>query len=183
MPTPEGLRTERLLLRGWRESDLRPFAALNADPEVMRYFPARLSREESDAMVARVSASLAERGWGLWAVEHHGEFLGLTGLAVPQFEAPFLPAVEIGWRYARSAWGRGYATEAAQAVLAFAFHELRLDEVVSFTAVENRRSRAVMERLGMEHDAADDFDHPRIPEGSPLRRHVLYRAPNPWNAP
>jgi RimJ/RimL family protein N-acetyltransferase len=170
------LRTERLLLRGWRESDLTPFAALNADPEVMRYFPAPMSRAESDALAARASASLRERGWGLWAVDRDGGFLGFTGLAVPRFEAHFAPAVEIGWRFARSAWGSGYATEAATAVLQFAFDELGLAEVVSFTAAENRRSRAVMERIGMLHDAGGDFDHPGIAAGSPLRRHVLYRT-------
>ncbi|MFC0680491.1 GNAT family N-acetyltransferase [Lysobacter korlensis] len=177
MSTPEPrLHTERLLLRGWRESDLEPFAELNADPEVMRYFPAPLTRAESDALAGRAAASLAERSWGLWAVERDGEFLGFTGLAEPRFEAHFTPAVEIGWRFARSAWGFGYATEAATRVLRFAFEELRLEEVVSFTAVQNRRSRAVMERIGMEHDEADDFDHPALPGASPLRRHVLYRA-------
>jgi len=182
MPTPERqLRTERLLLRGWRDSDLAPFAALNQDPEVMRFFPATLSREESDALAARASAALTERGWGLWAVDRDGKFLGFTGLAVPRFESHFTPAVEIGWRFARAAWGSGYATEAATAVLRFAFDELRLDEVVSFTAVGNRRSRAVMERIGMAHDKAGDFQHPGVPEGSPLRSHVLYRAENPMN--
>ncbi len=180
MPASERqLRTERLLLRDWRQSDLEPFAALNADPEVMRYFPAPLSRDASDALAARSSASLAERTWGLWAVERDGLFLGFTGLAVPGFEAHFTPAIEIGWRFARSAWGSGYATEAASAVLRFAFDELALDQVVSFTAVENRRSRAVMERIGMVHDQAGDFDHPLVPSSSPLRRHVLYRLPNP----
>lgn len=179
MPTPERqLRTERLLLRGWRESDLEPFAALNADPEVMRFFPAVLSREESDALATRAWKSLTERGWGLWAVDRDGEFLGFTGLAVPRFEAHFTPAVEIGWRFARAAWGSGYATEAATAVLEFALRELRLEQVVSFTAEGNRRSRAVMERIGLVHDAAGDFDHPALPQGSPLRRHVLYRTRN-----
>ena len=177
------LRTERLLLRGWLESDLEPFAAINADPEVMRWFPATMSRSESDALAARASASLGERGWGLWAVDRDGEFLGFTGLAVPRFEAPFTPAVEIGWRLARSAWGNGYATEAATAVLAFAFRELAIGEVVSFTAVGNVRSRGVMRRIGMVRDAAGDFDHPAVPESSPLRRHVLYRAPNPQSTP
>jgi RimJ/RimL family protein N-acetyltransferase len=174
MPERE-LRTERLVLRGWRESDLAPFAELNADPEVMRHFPALLSRAESDAFAERAAASLGEHSWGLWAVERSGAFLGFTGLAIPRFEAHFTPAVEIGWRFARSAWGHGYATEAASAVLRFAFGELGLDEVVSFTAVRNRRSRAVMERLGMTHDPAEDFEHPALPEDSPLRRHVLYR--------
>ena len=180
MPTPERqLRTERLLLRGWREADLAPFAALNADPEVMRYFPALLSRHESDALAERISASLAERTWGLWAVEREGVFLGFTGLAVPRFEAHFTPAVEIGWRFARAAWGSGYATEAANAVVRFAFDELRLDQIVSFTAAANLRSRAVMERIGMVHDEAGDFDHPLLPASSSLRRHVLYRLRNP----
>jgi RimJ/RimL family protein N-acetyltransferase len=177
MPAPERqLRTERLLLRGWRESDLEPFAALNADPEVMRYFPAPMSRDQSNALAERASASLSARGWGLWVVDRDGDFLGFTGLAVPRFEAHFTPAVEIGWRFARAAWGNGYATEAATAVLRFAFEELQLEEVVSFTAVDNHRSRAVMERIGMARDAAGDFDHPAVPEGSPLRRHVLYRT-------
>ena len=171
MPT-----TERLILRQWRQADREPFAALNADPEVMRYFPARLSRDESDALARRAGASLTERGWGLWAVDRDGEFLGFTGLAVPRFEAHFTPAVEIGWRFARSAWGSGFATEAAGAALGFAFRELRLDEVVSFTSAANRRSRAVMERIRMVRNPADDFDHPGLPDGSPLRRHVLYRA-------
>lgn len=172
------LRTERLLLRSWRESDLELFAALNADPEVMRYFPSTLTREESDDQAGRISRALGEQSWGLWAVEHDGVFLGFTGLAVPRFEAHFTPAVEIGWRLARSAWGFGFATEAAAAVLRFAFEELRLSEVVSFTAVQNRRSRAVMERLHMTRNPSDDFDHPALTVGSPLRRHVLYRAVN-----
>jgi RimJ/RimL family protein N-acetyltransferase len=176
------LRTARLLLRGWQESDLAPFADLNGDPETMRYFPAPLSRDESDALAARASSSLTERGWGLWAVDRDGDFLGFTGLAVPRFDEHFTPAVEIGWRFARSAWGSGYATEAATAVLRFAFEELPLEKVVSFTAVDNRRSRAVMERIGMVHDAAGDFDHPGVPIGSPLRRHVLYRAEKPKSA-
>lgn len=182
MATPERqLRTDRLLLRGWRDSDLKPFAALNADPEVMRYFPAPLTREQSDALAGRASDGLGERGWGLWAVERDGDFLGFTGLAVPGFEAHFTPAVEIGWRFVRSAWGSGYATEAGTAVLRFAFGELGLDEVVSFTAVGNRRSRAVMERIGMVRDADGDFDHPRVSASSPLRRHVLYRSRKPWD--
>jgi ribosomal-protein-alanine N-acetyltransferase len=145
----------------------------------MRYFPAPLTRAESDALAARASASLAERGWGLWALERDGSFLGFTGLAVPRFEAHFTPGVEIGWRLARSAWGSGYATEAATVVLHFAFQELNLDEVVSFTAVGNHRSRAVMERIGMVRDEAGDFDHPGVPAASPLRRHVLYRVEKP----
>jgi ribosomal-protein-alanine N-acetyltransferase len=175
------LRTERLLLRHWRAEDREPFAALNADPEVMRHFPAPLTRAESDAMADRVARQLDERGWGLWVVDLDAarspeeRFLGFVGLAVPRFEAHFTPAVEIGWRLARAAWGKGYATEAAYAVLDHAFGPLGLEEVVSFTTVGNARSRAVMERIGMHRDPADDFDHPLLPEASPLRRHVLYR--------
>lgn len=169
--------TERLLLRGWRDEDREPFAALNADPEVMRWFPALLSRAESDALADRAAAHVEEHGWGLWAVERRvdGDFLGFVGLAVPRFEAAFLPATEVGWRLARAAWGHGYATEAAHAVLEVAFGALGLPEVVSLTAVGNTRSRAVMERLGMTRDPADDFDHPSLAEGHPLRPHVLHR--------
>ncbi len=171
------LRTERLIMRRWRDEDREPFAALTADPEVMEHFPALLSRAEADLFVDERVAEFEERGWGLWALEvaESGAFIGYTGLAVPSFEAHFMPAVEIGWRMARGAWGHGYATEAARAALAFGFGELGLEEIVSFTAVGNARSRAVMERIGMHHDAAGDFDHPRLPEGHRLSRHVLYR--------
>ena len=150
---------------------------MNADPEVMAHFPAPLTREESDALVDRTEAGFAEHGFGLWALEVRstGAFIGFTGLAVPSFEAAFTPAVEIGWRLQRSAWGQGYATEAARGALAVAFDQTGMREVVSFTSTVNDRSRAVMRRLGMTHDHADDFDHPRVPPGSPLRRHVLYR--------
>ncbi|MCW2505460.1 MAG: GCN5-related N-acetyltransferase [Actinomycetia bacterium] len=168
------LTTERLLLRRWRESDLVPFAAMNADPQVMEHFPGLLSRAESDAMAARMEQSIAERGFGFWALERDGEFVGFTGLSVPRFEAPFLPAVEIGWRLARHAWGHGYATEAARAAISYGVTELGLAEIVSFTIERNTRSRAVMERLGMTHDPDGDFDHPLLPDW-PLRRHVLYR--------
>ena len=176
-PSHGPLRTQRLLLRRWREDDRASFAALNADPEVMEHFPATMTRAESDAFADRIATHLDEVGWGLWAVEvvATGQFIGFTGLAVPRFEAHFTPAVEIGWRLARSAWGHGYATEAARGVLEFGFSDLELSEIVSFTAVDNRRSRAVMERVGMTHDPADDFDHPLLPEGHRLRRHVLYR--------
>ncbi len=176
------LRTERLLLRRWRGADRPPFAALNADLDVMRHFPAPLSRAESDALADAIEARLVRDGWGLWALEDaRGRFLGFTGLATVDFEAPFAPAVEIGWRLAREAWGHGHATEAARAAARFAFEELALDELVSFTAPANLRSRAVMTRLGMTHDAAGDFEHPRVPEGHPLRTHVLYRlAATTW---
>ncbi|GII31467.1 GNAT family N-acetyltransferase [Planotetraspora mira] len=173
------LETERLSLRRWRESDREPFAALNADPEVMEHFPALLSRDESDALVGRIEEGFEERGFGLWAVEAEGAFIGFTGLTVPRFTAGFTPCVEIGWRLARRAWGYGYATEAATAALGDAFGRLGLEEVVSFTAVQNLRSQAVMRRIGMSRDLAGDFDHPVLPEGSPLRRHVLYRIRRP----
>jgi RimJ/RimL family protein N-acetyltransferase len=163
-------------LRQWQERDFEPFAALNADPEVMRFFPARLTREQSDTFAERARRGIVERGWGLWAVEvtEPERFIGYVGLAQPRFEAHFTPAVEVGWRLARNAWGNGYATEAARAALAFGFEELKLDEIVSFTAAINERSRRVMERLGMTHEPSDDFDHPSVSDG-PLRRHVLYR--------
>jgi ribosomal-protein-alanine N-acetyltransferase len=179
------IRTERLVLRRWLQRDREPFAAMNADPEVMAHFPAPLTREESDALVDRIEAGFAEHGFGLWALEVRstGAFIGFTGLAVPSFEAAFTPAVEIGWRLQRSAWGQGYATEAARAALAVAFDQTGMREVVSFTSTVNDRSQAVMRRLGMTHDHADDFDHPRVPPGSPLRRHVLYRlTERRWHA-
>lgn len=179
------IRTGRLLLRRWLPLDRGPFAAMNADPEVMAHFPAPLSREQSDALIERIEAGFARHGFGLWALELRstGAFAGFTGLAVPGFEAAFTPAVEIGWRLPRSAWGQGYATEAARAVLGFAFGDIGLAEVVSFTSTVNERSEAVMRRLGMAHDPADDFDHPRVPPGSPLRRHVLYRmTADRWRA-
>ena len=171
------LRTPRLVLRRWRASDQAPFAALNADPEVMRHFPAVLSRGESDALAGAIEANLAARGFGMWALEipQVAPFAGFVGLNEPGFTAPFTPCVEIGWRLAAAYWGRGYATEAARAVLAHAWERLGLDEVVAFTAAGNVRSRGVMLRLGMRHDPADDFDHPRVPVGHEVRRHVLYR--------
>ena len=165
------LRTERLLLRQWRDDDREPFAALNADPEVMRYFPRTQTRAESDALVDAQRALIEERGWGLWAVDAPDGFIGFVGLSVPRF----MDAVEVGWRLAQRGWHQGYATEAARAAVAFGFDELGLDEIVSFTAVPNDRSRRVMERLGMTRDPADDFDHPALAPGDPLRRHVLYR--------
>jgi RimJ/RimL family protein N-acetyltransferase len=171
------LRTDRLVLRQWRDEDLEPFAALNADPETMRYFPAPPSREQSDALAEHARRQIEEEGWGLWAVEVDGgaRFIGFVGLARPSFEEHFTPAVEVGWRLAREHWGQGYATEAGRAAVAFGLGELGLEEIVSFTSVLNEPSWRVMERLGMSHDPVDDFDHPRVPVGHPLRRHVLYR--------
>lgn len=182
MSAPE-LRTDRLLLRGWRDADRAPYAALNADPEVMEHFPATLDRAASDGHVDRVVAAWRAGDPSLWATEVHstGEFIGFVGLDVKRFEAAFTPAVEVGWRLARSAWGHGYATEAAAAAIDWGFGEAGLEEIVSMTAVGNRRSRAVMERLGMTHDPAEDFDHPNVPEGHRVRRHVLYRLqPDDW---
>jgi RimJ/RimL family protein N-acetyltransferase len=170
------LGTARLLLRRWREEDLEPFAALNADPEAMRYFPSPMTRHQSDVFALHVDATLKRRGWGLWAVEVVGQipFIGFIGLNEPGFEAHFTPAVEVGWRLVPAAWGKGYATEGARAAIAYGFESLGLDEIVSFTSVVNARSWRVMERLGMRHDSRDDFDHPAIASSS-LRRHVLYR--------
>jgi RimJ/RimL family protein N-acetyltransferase len=171
------IRTERLLLRAWRPEDREPFAALNADPRVMEFLPAALPRAQSDALARRCEAHFAAHGFGPWAVEVPGvaPFIGFVGLVVPAFEAHFTPAIEVGWRLAAEHWGRGYATEAAVASARHAFETAGADELVSFTTPPNVRSRAVMERLGMTHDAADDFDHPRLAAGHPLRRHVLYR--------
>lgn len=174
------LRTSRLLLRRWAPEDREPFAAMNADPRVMEHFPALLDRAASDALVDRADARLAEHGWGLWALEvadgeDAGRFAGFTGISVPRFEAHFTPCVEVGWRLPVWAWGQGYASEAARAALRVAFTEVALEEVVSFTATTNARSRAVMERLGMSRDPADDFEHPALPPGHRLRPHVLHR--------
>ncbi|MET8868255.1 GNAT family N-acetyltransferase [Nonomuraea sp. NPDC004580] len=171
------METERLIMRRWREEDKEPFAAMNADPEVMEHFPALMTREESDAFVDRIERQFDERGYSLWALElrDSGRFIGFTGLALQTFDAPFLPAVEIGWRLARSAWGHGYAIEAARRASRYAFEEAGLDDIISMTAVQNRRSRSVMERLGMTRDPAEDFDHPSLPKDSPILRHVLYR--------
>jgi RimJ/RimL family protein N-acetyltransferase len=171
----------RVSLRPWREADRAPFAAMNADPRVMEFFVTRLDRAGSDAMIDRIGAHFDLHGFGLWAVEVPGvaPFIGFTGLAVPRFEAPFVPCVEIGWRLAADHWGRGYATEAARLALDHGFATVGLREILAFTAVGNRRSRAVMERLGMRHDSVEDFDHPLVPDGHPLKRHVLYRAEAP----
>jgi RimJ/RimL family protein N-acetyltransferase len=172
---PKQLQTPRLLLRRWVQTDRPAFAALNADERVMEHFPSVLTRAESDAAADRIELHFERHGFGLWALEIPGvvPFAGFVGLAVPAFEAHFTPCVEIGWRLVAEHWGFGYATEAAREVLNFAFAELRLAEVVSFTVPNNQRSRRVMERIGMTHDPADDFEHPNQPE--PGRHHVLYR--------
>ncbi|AJP03961.1 acetyltransferase [Streptomyces cyaneogriseus subsp. noncyanogenus] len=173
------LRTDRLLLRSWRESDLAPWAALNADPEVRRHLPGVPDRARCDAAAGRFQDELDRRGWGFWAVEvrRTGEFIGFTGLDPVEEGQPFT-GVEAGWRLARPAWGHGYATEAARAALAFGFTELGLPEILAVTTCGNLRSQAVMRRLGMTRDPADDFADPGVPEG-PLRRCVLYRSTAP----
>ncbi|KAB2837494.1 GNAT family N-acetyltransferase [bacterium] len=175
------LETPRLRLRPWKDSDLEPFARLNADPRVMEFFPKTLSREESDALAATIRERFQAWGYGFWAAEMkaNGAFIGFIGISHPAFQAPFTPCTEIGWRLDRAYWGQGLATEGARAAASFAFEHLRLPELVSFTVPANLRSRAVMERLGMRRDSAEDFDHPGLPEGHPLRRHVLYRLKSP----
>jgi RimJ/RimL family protein N-acetyltransferase len=164
-------------LRRWYPSDRQPFAALNGDPRVMEHLPRILGRVESDALALRIEAHFDRRGFGLWAVEIRGvaTFAGFVGLSVPDFQAPFTPCVEIGWRLAADYWGRGYATEGARAALEFGFQALKLEEIVSFTVPGNVRSRRVMERIGMTYDPADDFDHPSWRPSSGPARHVLYR--------
>jgi len=173
------LETERLWLRQWRDSDLEPFAAMGACPEVMRYFPAQLNRAQSDAMAERIQGLIENRGWGLWALEEKatGYFIGFTGLHEAPEALQFSPVTEVGWRLASSAWGKGYATEAARCALAFGFDQLYLDEIVSFTAVSNKPSQRVMERIGLEN-TGENFMHPALEADSPLAEHVLYRKLN-----
>ena len=162
-----------------KRATAEPFAALNADPIAMEFFPAPLSRAESDAMIARTQAGLEDRGWGWWCLDIGGTCAGFVGLAQPTFEAPFTPCVEVGWRMATRYWGMGYATEAARLALDYGFRRIGLAEIVSFTTTANWRSRRVMERLSMRRNPADDFEHPRIAPGHPLRLHVLYRLAAP----
>ena len=171
------LKTERLILRKWNEADREPFARMNADSRVMEYLGGTMSRDRSDEVADRIEAHFRAHGFGLCAAElaESGEFIGFIGLAVPTFEAAFTPCVEIGWRLAAEYWGAGLATEGAREIVRYAFEELELPELVSLTAIGNERSRRVMAKLGMTHDAAENFDHPRLPAGDPLRRHVLYR--------
>lgn len=172
------LETARLLLRPWRESDREPFRRMNADPRVMRFFAAPLSSVETDAMIDRIATHFDLHGFGFFAAELRatGEFTGMVGVSHVPFEAHFTPCVEIGWRLAAAHWNQGFATEGARRCLSFAFDELALREVVAFTVPANLPSRRVMEKLGMTHNPADDFFHPRLPEGHPLRTHVLYRT-------
>lgn len=175
-PAPPSIETERLLLRQWRQEDKAPYAALNADPEVMKHFPSTLAAAQSDEMVDVMTSVLAENGRGLWATEVKATetFIGFIGLNLTRF-AIFEPRLEVGWRLAKHAWGNGYAPEGARAVLAFAFERLELpgDEVISFTTEDNLKSRRVMEKIGLVHHPTRDFDHPMFPDW-PNRRHVLY---------
>ncbi len=171
------METERLLLRRWCDGDRDAFAAMNANPDVMRYFRSTLSRDESDAFMARIETHFDAHGFGFWAVEEKqsGQLVGLTGLARVTFDAPFAPAVEIGWRFMPHVWGMGYAPEAARAAMHAGFTDFALDEIVAFTIPANAPSRRVMDKLDMTYDAADDFEHPNLPAGHALRPHVLYR--------
>lgn len=169
------IHTARLCLRHWREEDREPFAEMNADPVVMEFFPATWTREESDASFDRIQKHWSDHGFGIWVVEVQGQFAGTLGLQHPRFEAFFTPCVEIGYRLRPRWWKQGFAAEGALAALRCGFERLGLQEIVAFTVSANVRSRRVMEKLGMQYSA--DFDHPRLPEGHPIRRHVLYRLP------
>ena len=175
------IATDRLILRNWRPSDQEPWAALNADPEVMEHFPALLSADEAAAMLAANQALITDRGWGLWAVERRadGVFLGFTGLMPLRESNPLAPGGELGGRFARHAWGAGYASDAARGALAYGFDKLHLPEIVAFTATTNLRSQAVMDRIGMTRREGLDFDHPALPKGHLLERHVVWSAEQP----
>ncbi len=177
------LETERLILRQWKDNDYPNFAEMNSDPEVMKYYPSLMNKYESNEMANKIRSLISKRGWGFWAVEEKesNKFIGFAGLHEPISELPFSPCVEIGWRLGRECWGKGYATEAAKASLNYAFELLELGKVYSFSTVGNKRSRAVMERLGMVN-TYKNFQHPTVPVGSPLREHVLYELTKErWN--
>ena len=177
------LETDRLKLRQWRSDDYPTFAAMSADLRVMEFFPNPLTSDESDALASKIEALIAEKGWGLWAVEIKDgqKFAGFVGLHEPMMDLPFSPCVEVGWRLGYEFWRQGYATEAANASLKFAFETLELTEVVSFTATQNLRSQVVMKRLKMQN-TGNNFDHPKVPIGHPLREHVLYRIERSENS-
>ena len=170
------MKTDRLILRDWTDNDLEPFAELNADPDVMEFFPSVLSRSESDELARAIRNKIRIEGWGPWAVElrSSGEFIGVVGLQKTNMALPFSPSVEVAWRLAKAYWGNGYATEAATASLSYAANTLNINQVVSFTAKVNTRSQAVMKKIGM-YSAGYEFDHPDVPIDSPLCRHVLYK--------
>ncbi len=182
-PSPVELRTPRVLLRQWKDSDAGAWSAMNANPDVRKFFPKLLSADEAASEMSRIRAGIQQRGWGMWAIEipNIHPFAGFVGLSVPGFEAPWMPAVEVGWRLARDAWHQGYATEGAAAALDFAFAHLQLPQVVAMSVATNTPSHRVMDRLGMVRDAAGDFDHPRVPMDWPLKRHLLHRiSPAQW---
>ncbi len=181
MPGLPTIDTERLRMRPWRDEDRPAFAELNADPRVMEHLHALLSRSESDELLDRIEEHFERHGFGFWAVEplEAPRLSGFVGLSIPRFDLHFTPCVEVGWRLAHQDWGKGFATEAARAALAFGFEQLDLDEIVSFTIPANQRSRRVMERIGMTHDPSDDFDHPMFEPSHRLSRHVLYRTRRP----
>jgi len=174
------LKTKRLILRPWKEEDLEPFARLNADPRVMEYLPTVLTKKQSEATLKSSQAHIEKYGWGKWAVTllDTGELIGRIGLGEVDFQANFTANIELGYRLAFEHWGKGYASEGAAECLKFGFETLNLSEIVSFTAIQNMRSRRIMEKVGMYHDSKGDFDHPQLPEGHPLRRYVLYRIKN-----
>lgn len=179
------ITTPRLVMRQWREEDLAPFAAMNADPKVMEFFPATLTREQSDGMAQRCRALIAERGWGIWALETRddGKFIGFLGLHTPGYNLPFTPCVEMGWRLCTDAWGKGLASEAARAAFDVGFNRLNLNEIVAFTALPNIRSQALMQRMGMTLSPDENFDHPAVEAGSWLQKHCLYRlGKKDWEA-
>jgi RimJ/RimL family protein N-acetyltransferase len=167
------------LLRSWKDSDFEPFAAMNADPEVMRYFLAPCSRQESSEMFVRIRSAITERGWGIWAIEVEGVFAGMVGLAIPRWPLPFAPCTEVLWRLRQEFWGRGIAFAAAAEAIERGFAQVGLAEIVAFTTPPNLRSIRLMERLGFARDLEGDFDHPAVPEGHALRRHILYRKRHP----
>ena len=170
------LQTDRLILRQWQDDDLKAFARMCADPDVMKFYPNTLTNEESNVMANKIRGLIDEQSWGLWAVELKDKdcFIGFVGLHKPHYELPITPCVEVGWRLSKEYWGKGYATEAARESLKFAFNQLELNEVYSFASVSNNKSWRVMERLGMSN-TGNNFEHPDIPEGQPLREHVLYK--------
>jgi RimJ/RimL family protein N-acetyltransferase len=171
------IKSDRLILRRWRAEDLEPMAAINNDPRVMEFFPALVSRGDTERLIAGFEAEIEARGFGTWAAERKdtGEMIGFIGLSVPAYETPFTPCVEVRWRLAHAHWGQGFAPEGARRAMEFGFWEAQLPEIVSFTAKINERSIRVMEKLGMKRDWSGDFDHPRVAEGDRLRAHVLYR--------
>lgn len=171
------IETPRLILRQWKDNDFAPFAAMNADPQVMEFFPSVLTREKSDEMATRCRDLIAERGWGIWAVElrETGEFIGFVGLHTPGYDLPFTPCVEIGWRLRADSWGQGYCSEAARAALDAGFTQLGLSEIVAFTALPNLRSQAVMKKMGMVSNPHENFSHPAVEKGSWLEEHCLSR--------